>query len=484
MHLLTTEHYRKLSEAYQRAKVILGPNLLTPIGTITEDPLKKVQGPRLVIELALNEHHSLDDLINSKTSIDFNQKLFTAKYIASGLAWLHGKKVMHYRLKPSNILFTRDWRVKIADYALDLPKKYLDPKDVPTTLFKTHHAHYSAPEIFADQPPVFGSDMWSYGMVLYALVTMKNPYADAKDYEEVASRVKGHNLPELPKNTPHTMREIIHKCWAQKPEERGDFLSLTIEEGGISVFKKIFDDAANESDKEAASIWKSVQAAGPEELKKGDAYPWNIFAPVFFQEMGIKEPTLAQTKCIQALMQLGYNAQDTAPVKREHYNQFVNIFSPLRPSKDFVNSVVELCKQDYFYGVSARGSSEVVLNRALKEKNNKNPFLLRISTTNNVRFCLSYIPKAKDQKAAPTVTHFLIEPPQYQSKGIISFIVGHVKTLGVKSVEDLDRDLKVVFEKHSDLEVRSSSEKGQYGSQHSQATLSSLGSSSQKTLVT
>jgi len=273
---------------------------------------------------------------------------------------------------------------------------------------------------------------------------------------------------------------MIQKCWAQKPEDRGDFLALAMEDGGVSVFKKIFDDAIHEADKEAALIWKAVQAASPEEGKKGDQFPWNVFAPVFFEKMGVKEPSVAHTKCLQALLQLGYNAQDTALVTHEHYHHFVQIFSPLRPSKDFINSVVELCKQDYFYGIAPRGSVEVVLNKA-KEKI-KNPFLLRISTTGQVRFCLSYIPKPKDPKQQVLVTHFLIEPVQYQSKGIMSFIVGYVKSLGLNSVGDMDRELKVVFEKHSEFEVRTSSEPAV--SYSGGASASSLGGSSQRTLIT
>jgi len=379
-------------------------------------------------------------------------------------------------------LFTRDWRVKIADYGLDLPKKYLDPATAPELLYKYKHVHYSAPEVVDDKTPVQGSDMWSYGMFLYALVPWKNPYADSKDYGEVVAKLKGFTLPELPKNTPQTLREMIQKCWAHKPEDRGDFLALTAEESGESVFKKIFLDAIHESDLEAAAIWKAVQAAAPQEGgKKGDTFPWNVFAPVFFEKMGIKEPSSVQVKCIQALMGLGFNAQDTAPVTHDNYHHFTQIFTPIRPSKDFISSVVELCKQDYFYGIAPRASTETVLNKAVGEKKNKNPFLLRISTTGSVRFCLSYIPKSKDPKAAAVVTHFLIEPPQYQSKGILSFIVGHVKSLGVKSVEGLERDLGVVFEKHSELEVRSSSDQNQFGGV---ASASSLGVSSQKTLIT
>jgi len=41
-----------------------------------------------------------------------------------------------------------------------------------------------------------------------------------------------------------------------------------MEDGGGSVFKKIFDDTIHEANKEAALIWKAIQAASPEEGKK------------------------------------------------------------------------------------------------------------------------------------------------------------------------------------------------------------------------
>jgi len=72
-------------------------------------------------------------------------------------------------------------------------------------------------------------------------------------------------------------------------------------------------------------------------------------------------------------MGLGFNAQDTAPVTHDNYHHFTQIFTPIRPSKDFISSVVELCKQDYFYGIAPRASTETVLNKAVGEKKKQKP---------------------------------------------------------------------------------------------------------------
>jgi len=179
---------KSLIEKYSKAKKILGHRcLLTPIGIVQEPPQtgeqKTEKPPRLIVELALNEYHSLDDIITSNYKIGFHQKLYTAKCVAQAMSWLHEQNFYHLRLKPSNILFTRDWKVKVGDYALDYPTYIPEEKQ-----FAAHYVHYAAPEILTD--PKGPCDLWSYGMILYTLLVDHRPYPDAKSYAEVINAVK------------------------------------------------------------------------------------------------------------------------------------------------------------------------------------------------------------------------------------------------------------------------------------------------------
>lgn len=65
--------------------------------------------------------------------------------------------------------------------------------------------------------------MYSFGILLWVLVTQEVPYSFVQQAWEVASYViSGKRLP-IPSDTPVMVAELIKKCWGQVPEERPTF---------------------------------------------------------------------------------------------------------------------------------------------------------------------------------------------------------------------------------------------------------------------
>ncbi|WOL16165.1 inactive leucine-rich repeat receptor-like protein kinase CORYNE [Canna indica] len=90
--------------------------------------------------------------------------------IAKGLRYLHfefSRKILHYSLKPSNVMFDEGCEPRLGDFGLAM---LANPRlDTPNT------AHYVAPECFDSCSYTDKSDIYSFGMILAVLLTGKDP---------------------------------------------------------------------------------------------------------------------------------------------------------------------------------------------------------------------------------------------------------------------------------------------------------------------
>lgn len=113
----------------------------------------------------------------------FVQTCFALKHV-------HDRKVLHRDLKTQNIFLMATGQIKLGDFGI---ARVLDAtKDYAKTMVGT--PYYLSPEIIEDKPYNFKSDVWSLGVVLYEMTTLKHPF-DADSLVILASKILKDEYP-------------------------------------------------------------------------------------------------------------------------------------------------------------------------------------------------------------------------------------------------------------------------------------------------
>ncbi|KAM0005906.1 putative protein kinase RLK-Pelle-RLCK-VIIa-2 family [Helianthus debilis subsp. tardiflorus] len=151
------------------------PNLVKLVGYCAEDDERGIQR-LLVYEYMPNR--SVQDHLSSRvqTPIPWSTRLRIAQDAARGLAYLHEEmefQIIFRDFKSSNILLDENWNAKLSDFGL----ARLGPSDglshVSTAVVGT--VGYAAPEYIQTGRLTYKSDVWSYGVFLYELITGRKP---------------------------------------------------------------------------------------------------------------------------------------------------------------------------------------------------------------------------------------------------------------------------------------------------------------------
>ncbi|XP_075490601.1 serine/threonine-protein kinase PCRK1-like [Primulina tabacum] len=147
------------------------PNLVKLVGYCAEDDERGIQR-LLVYELMRNK--SLEDhlLTRSSDPLLWTVRLKIAQDAARGLAYLHEE--MEFQLifrdfKSSNILLNEDFNAKLSDFGLARQGPAAGLDQVSTSVVGT--VGYAAPEYIHTGRLTTKSDVWSFGVVLYELIT-------------------------------------------------------------------------------------------------------------------------------------------------------------------------------------------------------------------------------------------------------------------------------------------------------------------------
>ena len=172
---------------------------------------------------------TLRDLL-SEGSMPMRRLLGVASQIADGLARAHEADIVHRDLKPENVMLTRDGHVKVLDFGLAklVPRSRSDSSQLQTAIEPTRPGvvlgtvGYMSPEQASGKALDFRSDQFSFGSVLYEIVTGRRAFVRATAVDTLSAIL--HDEPEtasvLRPETPTGLRWLLERCLAKEPDER------------------------------------------------------------------------------------------------------------------------------------------------------------------------------------------------------------------------------------------------------------------------
>merc|ERR1719487_835138 len=135
--------------------------------------------------------------------------------ICEALHHVHSQKVLHRDLKSQNIFLMQTGRVLLGDFGIS---RILEAtKDFARTMVGT--PYYLSPEIIEERPYNYKSDIWSLGVILYELTTLKHPF-DAESLHFLAIRILKGDFPSPDPMYSPGLEELIRALLRKDPEAR------------------------------------------------------------------------------------------------------------------------------------------------------------------------------------------------------------------------------------------------------------------------
>jgi len=168
-----------------------------------------------------------------KKNFGLKEVLTYARALADALAYCHGRAlengmILHRDLKPDNIGFTLDGTLKLMDFGLARVMDNASPLSEETYRMsgETGSLRYMAPEVAESKPYNHKADVFSYGILLWELLSHKKPF-DGLNRDSFYERVvHGGGRPPIHKKWPKELSNLMIDCWSVDIDTRPSFQQI------------------------------------------------------------------------------------------------------------------------------------------------------------------------------------------------------------------------------------------------------------------
>ncbi|KAL8166513.1 hypothetical protein V2J09_008012 [Rumex salicifolius] len=194
------------------------PNVVLFMGAVTRPP-------NLSILTEFLPRGSLFKLLHrSSGHIDEKRRMKMAVDVAKGMNCLHTSHptIVHRDLKTPNLLVDNNWVVKVCDFGLSRLKHhtFLSSKSTAGT------PEWMAPEVLRNEQSNEKCDIYSFGVILWELATLRIPWHGLNPMQVVGVVGFQDKRLEIPKEVDTVVTQIIQDCWENDPSLRPSFAQL------------------------------------------------------------------------------------------------------------------------------------------------------------------------------------------------------------------------------------------------------------------
>lgn len=215
---ITTDHFIK------EAHVLMNlhhKNIVQLYGVCTK------KDPWYTVLEFMSQGNLLDYLHRNSTSIQLHQQISVLAQIASGLDFLEKKNYIHRSIMARNMLVGYGLICKVSGFnSATLLDKYGDEYKIPQS--EKVPVKWSAPEVLLNHRYSVKSDIWSFGILQYEVITCGGvPYAGSTNGEVVEQTLTGkmHSMTR-PHGCPENLYKLMLTCWKMEPWSRPTFEAL------------------------------------------------------------------------------------------------------------------------------------------------------------------------------------------------------------------------------------------------------------------
>ncbi|XP_027114430.1 serine/threonine-protein kinase EDR1 isoform X1 [Coffea eugenioides] len=196
------------------------PNVVLFMGAVTRPP-------NLSIVTEFLPRGSLYRIIHRpQCQIDEKRRIKMALDVAKGMNCLHTSipTIVHRDLKSPNLLVDNNWNVKVCDFGLSRLKHntFLSSKSTAGT------PEWMAPEVLRNEPSNEKCDVYSFGIILWELATLRLPWNGMNPMQVVGAVGFQNRRLDIPKEVDPLVARIIWECWQTDPNLRPSFSQLTV----------------------------------------------------------------------------------------------------------------------------------------------------------------------------------------------------------------------------------------------------------------
>uniref|UniRef100_A0A4W6ENW2 receptor protein-tyrosine kinase n=2 Tax=Lates calcarifer TaxID=8187 RepID=A0A4W6ENW2_LATCA len=168
--------------------------------------------------------------------------------IASGMKYLSDMSYVHRDLAARNILVNSNLVCKVSDFGLSRVLED-DPEAAYTTRGGKIPIRWTAPEAIAYRKFTSASDVWSYGIVMWEVISYgERPYWEMSNQDVIKAIDEGYRLP-APMDCPVVLHQLMLDCWEKGRSDRPKFGQI------VTILDKLIRNPASLRELANSSVW-------------------------------------------------------------------------------------------------------------------------------------------------------------------------------------------------------------------------------------